>query len=67
MDLQERIDLLRAKPLRILCRTTAGEEKVMSVSDCIKSGASYIHIVDDEIDALLSKTLDKEISNRKGK
>ena len=62
MELEKQLAILRTKPLLILCRTPAGPEEVMTVKQCQESGSAYLHIVADEVDALLSKALNTEIS-----
>lgn len=53
-ELERRISELR--PL-LLCRTSKGREKIMTVGECVASGAVYIRIVADDLDALLAAEL----------
>ena len=53
-ELERRISELR--PL-LLCRTKTGREKIMSVEECVTSGAVYIRIVADDLDELLAAEL----------
>lgn len=64
MDLERRIEQIRKKPLLVLCRTPNGNEKVLSVDDCIRSGGRYIHIVEDELDATLAEVLEGDCFGR---
>ena len=64
--LEERIAAIRSRPLVLLCRTPSGEEKPMSVAECVKTGSVYLHTVIgadlDDLDALLASAL-KNISS----
>lgn len=60
MELEEllaQVETIRRAPLRVCCRTPAGELVVTTVDDCARQGCRYFHIVADELDALLDKEL----------
>ena len=44
------------RPL-LLCRTPKGCEKLMTVRECVESGADYVHLVADDLDELLAAEL----------
>lgn len=56
-ELTRHIAELRLQPLRLLCRTPKGREKIMTVGECVASGAAYIRIVADDLDELLTAEL----------
>lgn len=62
LDLSQSIAQIRSKPLLVLCRTIDGSEIVTTAESCQKMGATFIHIVADELDALLAETLSDGIS-----
>ena len=41
----------------LLCRTPAGKMRCMSLQECVRSGSTYIQMVWDELDQLLSAEL----------
>ena len=51
------IEKARREPLRVCCRTPAGEVIVASVEDCARQGYRYFHIVADDPDTLLDGSL----------
>lgn len=51
------IEKARREPLRVCCRTPAGELIVTSVEDCARQGCRYFHVVADDLDALLDGAL----------
>lgn len=53
-ELERRISELR--PL-LLCRTPKGCEKLMTVRECVESGAVYVRLVADDLDELLAAEL----------
>lgn len=57
VELEKSIADLRSRPLRLLCRTRRGKEKIMSLEECRRTGSSYIHVVTDDLDQLLSAEL----------
>lgn len=50
----------RKAPLRVCCRTPAGELIVTSVEDRARQECRYFHIVADDLDTLL----DRELNHR---
>ena len=54
------IEKARKTPLRVCCRTPAGELIVTSVEDCARRGCRYFHIVADDLDALLDAGLNNK-------
>lgn len=60
-ELEKRIDKIRGRPLVLLCRTPGGEERKMSVRECIETQSSFIHIDAgnslDDLDRLLEYEL----------
>ena len=63
MDLDKllaQVKAIRRAPLRVCCRTPAGELVVTTVEDCARQGYRYYHIVADDLDALL----DRELNHR---
>ncbi len=50
------VEKLKEKPTLVLCKTQSGEERVLSLEECIQIGAKYIHPVCDELDELLTRT-----------
>lgn len=60
-ELERRINELRGRSLVLLCRTLDGDEREMSVQECIETGSTFIHVVMgndmDELDALLAYEL----------
>lgn len=59
-ELDRSITELRARPLRLLCRTPRGKERVMTPEECHRSGSTYIHVIADDLDDLLSEALAAE-------
>lgn len=53
-ELEQRIALLRSRPLALLCRTPKGKEQVMTARECVDTGSVFVHVVADELDALLA-------------
>ncbi len=57
-ELEKRIEMMRSRPLVLLCRTPGGEEREMSVKECVASGSAFIHMVMDDLDSLLARELE---------
>lgn len=55
--LEKSIAELRSRPLLLLCRTRRGNEKIMTLEECRRTGSSYIHVVTDDLDQLLESEL----------
>lgn len=56
-NLERYIAELRSRPLLLFCRTPKGHEKVMTVAECVASGAVYIRVVVDDLDEILAAEL----------
>ena len=56
-ELLTQVEAIRRAPLRVCCRTPAGDLVVTTVEDCARQGYRYYHIVADDLDALLDKEL----------
>lgn len=56
-ELEAQIAQLRARPLLLLCRTPAGREKIMDIAECVETGSAFLHVVCDDLDALLENEL----------
>ena len=56
-ELEAQVAELRARPLLLLCRTPSGENRTMTVSECAETGSAFLHVVCDDLDALLENEL----------
>lgn len=61
-ELEQRISELRTRPLLLRCRTPNGREAVLTVADAVKVGATYIHVVADDIDEFLAAELGGDVT-----
>lgn len=61
-ELEQRVAEIRAKPLQLVCITTAGRMRLMTVRECQEARARFLHVATDELDVLLGAELggDKE-------
>ena len=59
MDLERRINKLRECPLLLICKTPEGQERQMTVRECIETGSAFIHVCMDDLDALLADELER--------
>lgn len=59
-ELEQRIAELRSRPLLLVCQDRKGRKKIMTLEECRRTGSSYIHVVADDLDALLSAELGEE-------
>lgn len=60
-ELETMVESIRSAPLVLLCKTPDGDEKEMSIRECVETGSRFIHIVlDDELDRL-DNLLDTEL------
>lgn len=59
-ELEKAIAELRSHPLLLVCRDRKGRQKVMTLEECRRTGSVYIHVVADDLDALLSAELGGE-------
>lgn len=62
LELEQRISEIRTRPLLLRCRTPNGREAVLTVADALKTGATYIHIVADDLDELLAAELGEGVT-----
>lgn len=60
-QLEAKIDQLRGRPLILLCKTPDGQEKKMTVAECVATGSEFIHVCAgndlDDLDKLLEYQL----------
>lgn len=56
-ELEQRVAEIRAKPLQLVCVTTAGRMRLMTVQECQETGARFLHVAADELDVLLGAEL----------
>ena len=61
-ELEQKVAEIRAKPLQLVCVTTAGRMRLMTIQKCWETGARFLHVAADELDVLLGAELgdDKE-------
>lgn len=57
LKLEQRVSELRTRPLLLCCRLPNGREAVLTVADAVKAGATYVHIVADDLDEFLAAEL----------
>lgn len=57
LKLEQCVSELRTRPLLLRCRLPNGREAVLTVADAVKAGATYVHIVVDDLDELLAAEL----------
>ena len=55
--LEQHVSELRTRPLLLCCRLSNGREAVLTVADAVKAGATYVHIVADDLDEFLAAEL----------
>lgn len=58
-NLLDAVAAIRREPLRVCCRTPAGELIVTTVEDCARNRCRYFHIVADDLDDLLDSELNR--------
>ncbi len=60
-ELESRIAKIRGCPLVLLCKTPDGQDKKMSVRECIETGSAFLHVCAgnnlDDLDELLAHEL----------
>lgn len=56
-QLEQRVKELRSRPLLVVCRTTGGKYRTMSLQECVETGGAFLHVVADDLDALLAAEL----------
>lgn len=57
VELEARVAEIRSQPMHVVCVTPKGRMKVMTVRECMESGAHFLHVVADELDKLLADEL----------
>ena len=57
LEIENKVAEIRARPLQMICLTRKGERRIMTLSECVESESKYLHIVADELDALLGREL----------
>ena len=57
VELEQQIAELCSRPLLLVYRDRKGHKKIMTLEECRRTGSSYIHVVTDDLDALLSAEL----------
>lgn len=43
-ELERRVAEIRAKPLQLVCVTTAGRMRLMTIQECQETGARFLHV-----------------------
>ena len=56
-ELERQLNMLKARPLVLLCRTPTGREQTMSVERCMETGSTFIRVVLDDLDEFLAREL----------
>ena len=56
-ELERRIAEIRAKPLLLVCVMPTGRICTTTARECWASGGRFLHVADDEMDALLGVEL----------
>lgn len=56
-ELERKVSQIRAKPLRLVCIMPTGGICTATVRECWESGGRFLHVADDELDALLGAAL----------
>lgn len=57
-ELEKAVAELRSRPLLLACQDRKGLQKVMTLEECYRTvGSRYIHVIADDLDALLSTEL----------
>ena len=57
LELESRAAEIRAKPLQLVCVMPTGRVCTATVRECWESGGRFLHVADDELDALLGAAL----------
>lgn len=57
LELENRVAEIRAKPLQLVCVTTTVRTRLMTVRECQKTRARFLHVATDELDVLLGAEL----------
>ena len=56
-ELERRIADLRSRPMKLVCRDKSGRQRIMTPAECRRTGSTYIHVVANDLDELLSAEL----------
>lgn len=48
-ELEQKAAEIRAKPLRLVCITTTGRMRLMTVRECQEAGTRFLHVATDEL------------------
>lgn len=56
-ELEQRIAVLRSRPILLVCQDRKGREEIMTLEECYRTGSVYLHIAADELDKLLGAEL----------
>ena len=59
-ELEKRIADLRSRSLLLVCQDKKGRQKVMTLEECRRTRSTYIHVVANDLDELLSAELGGE-------
>lgn len=57
VELEASIARLREQPLTVLCVTTTGKARIMTIKECVETGSEFVHVVCNELDKLLETEL----------
>lgn len=62
LELESKVAEIRGRPLQVIGITSTGKARTMTVRECWKTKSKFLHVADDELDALLGAELggDKE-------
>ena len=56
-EIESRAAEVRAKPLQLVCVMPTGRICTATIRECWESGSRFLHVADDELDALLGAAL----------
>ena len=54
-EIERAVQTIRDRPLMLLCVTRKDERRVMTIPECVESGAKYVHVVVDQLDEFLGR------------
>lgn len=57
LELENRVEEIRAQPLQLVCVTRKGERRIMGVRECWETGARFLHVAADDLDGVLGVAL----------
>ena len=65
-QLEKRVDQLRGKPLMLLCMTPGGQEKRMTITECIATNSLFLRVLSgndlNDFDRLMEYELNTAIA-----